>query len=79
MYAMIRKHINSVGWHRILVAFLAIWLIIFVMTAFPMLGTHMQSSETKTSERLSRALDDLEALRKQNKELEEIFRDIKLE
>lgn len=39
----------------------------------------MQSSDTKTSERLARALGDLEALRKQNKELEEIFRDIRLE
>ncbi|XP_045480462.1 alpha-(1,6)-fucosyltransferase isoform X3 [Harmonia axyridis] len=39
----------------------------------------MQSSDTKTSERLARALGDLEALRKQNKELEEIFRDIRLD
>ncbi|KAL3267484.1 hypothetical protein HHI36_011607 [Cryptolaemus montrouzieri] len=79
MYLIIGKHINLVGWHRILAAFLAVWLLILVLTAFPMLGTHIQSSDIKTSERLARALEDLEALRKQNKELEEIFRDIKVD
>jgi uncharacterized membrane protein len=78
MSAIIRQ-INAVGWHRILAAFLIIWLVILLFTAFPMLGTHMTSSDSKTSERLTRALADLEALRKQNTELQEIFRDINLE
>lgn len=78
MNAILRQ-INAVGWHRILVGFLFIWLVILVFTALPMLGTHMPSSDTKTSERLNRALADLEALRKQNLELQEIFRDINLE
>ncbi|KAK9875849.1 hypothetical protein WA026_009636 [Henosepilachna vigintioctopunctata] len=79
MYLVIGKHINLVGRHRIIAAFLAVWLIIFVMAAFPMLGTHIQSSDVKTSERLARALEDLEVLKKQNRELENIFRDISLE
>jgi glycoprotein 6-alpha-L-fucosyltransferase len=78
MSAIIRQ-INAVGWHRILAAFLIIWLVILLFTAFPMLGTHMTSSDSKTSERLTRALADLEALRKQNTELQEIFRDINLD
>ncbi|KAJ3646334.1 hypothetical protein Zmor_023926 [Zophobas morio] len=78
MSAILRQ-INAVGWHRLLGAFLFIWLVILVFTAFPMLGTHMSSSDTKTSERLTRALADLEALRRQNTELQEIFRDINLE
>lgn len=73
------RQLNLVGWHRLLAAFLAIWLIILVITAFPMLGTHMPSLDSRTSERLTRALEDLETLRKQNKELEQIFKDINLD
>lgn len=43
-----------------------------------MMNTHVNSSDQKTSERLSRALQDLEALRKQNTELQELFKDISL-
>lgn len=67
------------GWRRILVAFLIIWLVILLSTAFPMLGTHMNSVDTKLYERLNRALKDLEALRQQNVELQEIFKDINIE
>lgn len=72
----ILRQINAVGWRRILSVFLLIWLVILLFTAFPMLGTHMNSADTKLSERLNRALKDLEALRQQNVELQEIFKDI---
>lgn len=72
----ILKYLNYIGCYRILVAFLALWLIIVVMSALPMLGTNVTNSDTKVAERLTRALSDLEALRKQNEELREIFKDI---
>lgn len=56
---------------------MALWLIVLVLSAFPMLNLSANSdSESKLSERLSRALIDLEALRKQNDELQDIFRDL---
>lgn len=73
----ILKHFNYIGCYRILIIFLALWLIVLVLSAFPMLNLSANSdSESKLSERLSRALIDLEALRKQNDELQDIFRDL---
>ncbi|CAH0560168.1 unnamed protein product [Brassicogethes aeneus] len=75
MSALLR-YISSVGWHRILLVFLALWLIILVITGFPMLNSGASSLQTKTEERLARALADLDALQRQNIELQEIFKDI---
>ncbi|KAJ8909854.1 hypothetical protein NQ315_013340 [Exocentrus adspersus] len=72
----ILKHVNHKGCYRILIVFLVIWLIILVISALPMLNTSISSTDTKTTERLTRALADLDVLRKQNEELQEIFRDI---
>lgn len=41
-----------------------------------MISTHVANSDTKTADRLARALAELESLRKQNKELYDIFKDI---
>lgn len=46
------------------------------MSALPMLSTSVTNSDIKVTDRLTRALNDLEALRKQNEELREIFKDI---
>lgn len=76
MSAIVR-HLNAVGLNRILLFILVLWLMILLFTAFPMLNTHLPAnSDTKTAERLNRALADLELLRKQNNELQEIFRDM---
>ncbi|XP_060530769.1 alpha-(1,6)-fucosyltransferase isoform X2 [Cylas formicarius] len=72
------RQIAAVGWHRMLIAFLAIWLLILVLTAFPMLNTNVTNYEVRTAQRLSRALLDLEVLRKQNEELQDLFRDIRI-
>ncbi|KAJ8933188.1 hypothetical protein NQ318_022682 [Aromia moschata] len=72
----ILKHVNYIGCYRILIVFLAVWLIVLVISAFPIISTNISSTDTKTTERLSRALADLEALRRQNEELQEIFKDI---
>ncbi|XP_030760021.1 alpha-(1,6)-fucosyltransferase [Sitophilus oryzae] len=74
MSAFIRQ-IASIGWHRILVVFLVLWLLVLVLSAFPGLNT-TASFDAKSSERLVRALSDLETLRKQNEELQEIFKEI---
>ncbi|KAJ8938216.1 hypothetical protein NQ314_011575 [Rhamnusium bicolor] len=74
----ILKHVNYIGCYRILIVFLAVWLIVLVISAFPMLSTSIATSDIKTTERLTRALADLEALRKQNEELQEIFKDISI-
>lgn len=75
----ILRQISAVGWPRILVVFLSLWLIILFFTAFPLLGTHINGIDSNTAERLNRALADLEALRQQNLELQEIFKDINIE
>lgn len=73
----ILRHLFTIGWHRILIILLAIWLIIFGFTAFPIFSSSYTASvDQKTSDRLARALADLEALRKQNIELQEIFKDL---
>lgn len=73
----ILRHLTAVGLNRILVFILLLWLVILLFAALPMLNTHLPAnSDTKTMERLNRALADLELLRKQNTELQEIFRDI---
>lgn len=72
----ILKHVNYIGCYRILIVFLGVWLITLVISAFPMLSTSITSTDSKTTERLTRALADLDALRKQNEELQEIFKDI---
>lgn len=77
--SIVLRQINAVGWRRILLVFLLIWLAILLFTAFPMLGTHLNSADSKLYERLNRALKDLEALRQQNVELQDIFKDINLE
>lgn len=75
---MILRQIGALGWNRILVFFLILWLVILFF-AFPMLTTqHIVQSDSKTAERLTRALSELEALRKQNVELQELFKDITL-
>lgn len=76
---MILRQIGALGWNRILIFFLIVWLVILLFTALPMFTTqHVVQSDTKTAERLSRALSELEALRKQNVELQELFKDITL-
>lgn len=73
----ILRHLNTVGLNRILVFILVLWLVILLFAALPMLNTHIPAaSDTKMAERLNRALADLEVLRKQNNELQEIFRDM---
>nr|CAH7753493.1 unnamed protein product [Callosobruchus chinensis] len=73
----ILKHFNYIGCYRILIIFLALWLIVLAISVFPMLSwSPPPEGETKVADRLSRALLDLEALRKQNDELQEIFKDI---
>lgn len=75
--SVILRHLNTVGLNRILVFILVIWLVILLFAALPMLNTHLPAnSDTKISDRLNRALADLELLRKQNTELQEIFRDM---
>ncbi|KAL1506287.1 hypothetical protein ABEB36_005679 [Hypothenemus hampei] len=64
------------GWHRIIVIFLTVWLlVVLLLAAYPGINSN-NILEIKTTERLDRALSDLEALRKQNDELREIFKDI---
>lgn len=70
------KYLNYVGCYRILIVFLALWLIILVICAFPMLNTNVSNSDINLSNRLSRALRDMEDLSKQNEELREILKDI---
>lgn len=72
------KYLNYIGCYRILIVFLALWLIILVICAFPMLNTNASNSDIKLSNRLSSALRDLEDLYKQNEELREILKDISL-
>lgn len=77
MSALLRQ-VNAIGCNRILIFFLAIWLVILLFTGIPLISTHVNNLDSKTAERLTRALADLEALKKQNTELQELFRDIKL-
>nr|XP_023022722.1 alpha-(1,6)-fucosyltransferase [Leptinotarsa decemlineata] len=72
----ILKHLNYIGCYRILIVFLALWLIVLVMSALPMLSSNITTSDSKVAERLTRALVDLQALQRQNEELREIFKDI---
>lgn len=74
----ILRQVNAFGCNRILFFFLAIWLVILLFTGLPLITTHVSNLDSKTSERLARALSDLEVLRKQNLELQELFRDIKM-
>lgn len=76
MSALLRQ-LNTLGLNRILVCILVLWLVILLFAALPMLNTRLPAiSDTKLTERLNRALADLELLRKQNAELQEIFRDM---
>lgn len=72
------KYLNYIGCYRILIVFLALWLIILVICAFPMLNTNISNSDTKLVTRLSSALRDLDDLYKQNEELRGILKDISL-
>ncbi|XP_066146713.1 alpha-(1,6)-fucosyltransferase [Euwallacea fornicatus] len=72
------RQVLSIGWHRTVVIFLALWLlVVLLLAAYP--GINSSSSlDAKSSERLVRAFSDLESLRKQNQELREIFKEISL-
>lgn len=74
---VILRQINSLGWNRMLALLLLFWIIVLIFTIIPMLTTHVSiSTDIKTTERLNRALEDLDTLRKQNLELQEILRGI---
>ncbi|KAF2892960.1 hypothetical protein ILUMI_13212 [Ignelater luminosus] len=74
---VILRQINSLGWNRMLALLLLFWIIVLLFTIIPMLTTHVSTStDIKTTERLTRALEDLDILRKQNLELQEILRGI---
>ncbi|CAH1104583.1 unnamed protein product [Psylliodes chrysocephalus] len=73
------KQLNYVGRYRILYRLLlTLWLVVLMISAFSVLTSNITYSDTKVAERLARALNDLEALRKQNEEIHEIFRDISI-
>lgn len=77
MMTAILRQLNTVGLNRILVCILVLWLVVVLFAALPMLNTHLPAnSDAKIAERLNRALADLDLLRKQNAELQEIFRDM---
>ncbi|ERL96089.1 alpha-(1,6)-fucosyltransferase [Dendroctonus ponderosae] len=73
----ILRHLSAIGWHRMLVLFLAIWLLVVLLLAYPGINS-ANTLDPKSTEKLVRALTDLEALRKQNQELRDIFNDISL-
>lgn len=74
---VILRQINSLGWNRLLALLLLLWIIILLFTIIPMLSTHVSTTtDSKTSERLTRALADLEILKKQNIELQEILKGV---
>lgn len=64
----------------IMAIFFAVWVVILLFVALPslLLTPRVATSTSETADRLAKALTDLEALRKQNNELQELFRDIKL-
>lgn len=69
------RQISGIGWHRIIVIFLALWLLIVLLIAYPGINSS-NTLDSHSTERLIRALTDLEALRKQNQELQDIFKEI---
>lgn len=72
------RQISSIGWHRIIVVFLALWLVVvLLLAAYPGINS-TNTLDSRSSERLYRALTDLEGLRKQNQELREIFKEISI-
>lgn len=73
--SVLLRQVASIGWHRILVIFLVLWLLVLLLSAFPGLNS-TNTFDSRSSERLARALSDLEALRKQNEELQIIFKEI---
>ncbi|XP_076274211.1 alpha-(1,6)-fucosyltransferase 8 [Rhynchophorus ferrugineus] len=73
--SVLLRQVSSIGWHRILVIFLVLWLLVLVLSAFPGLNS-TNTFDSRSSERLAKALSDLEALRKQNEELQVIFKEI---
>lgn len=76
MSAILRQ-VNAIGWNRILMFFLAIWLVILILTALPMISSHVATvPDFKQADRLTRALSDLEDLKKQNSELQDLLREI---
>lgn len=75
--SVILRYVNIVGPKRILVFILLTWFTFLLFTTLPVLNTHISPcTDQKTAERLERALADLESIRKQNVELQEIFKDI---
>lgn len=73
----ILRQINVIGWNRMLALLLLVWIIILLFTIIPMLTNHLSTSiDTLTSDRLNRALADLEVLRKQNLELQDVLKGI---
>lgn len=77
MSAILRQ-VGSLGWYRVLVVFFVIWLVLLFFTALPLINVHSGSNDPKLADRLSKALSDLESLRKQNNELQELFKEISL-
>lgn len=76
MNALLRQ-INSMGWGRIFAIFLSLWAVILFVTVFQSFNTNsVPISDSKTEERLNAALGDLEALKKQNLELQEILKGV---
>lgn len=73
------RHVGTLGWNRVLVILVFMWLAILLFTILPMLTTHVAPpTDTRTMEKLARAVSDLEALRKQNLELQQILQGINL-
>lgn len=70
------RQVPAVSWHRIIVIFLALWLlVVLLLAAYP--GINSSSNvDSKSTERLLRALSDLDSLRRQNEELRDIFREV---
>ncbi|KAK4886499.1 hypothetical protein RN001_002770 [Aquatica leii] len=74
---VILRQINLIGWNRMLALLLLVWIIILLFTVIPMLTNHLSSTtDVGTADRLNRAVADLEVLKKQNLELQEILKGI---
>lgn len=72
------KLVRQVGWGRVLLVLLAIWLLVLVLFAASPVFRVPSSPEpdSQTNQRLARAFHDLEVLKRQNAELRSLFSDI---